>query len=95
MPIVMQTGVLVHYNQTMSHLTSCHMWWIANFLENKETRTVSHSYAESEYRSVAVTRSELTWLRALLGSLGVFHDFAKHLFCDNQAALRIAKMINK
>ena len=40
---------------------------------------------------MAVTRSELIRLKALLGSLGVLHDSAMHLFYDNQAAFHIAK----
>ena len=35
--------------------------------------------------------SELIWLRALLGSLGVFSLSPMHLFCDSQAALLIAR----
>jgi len=40
---------------------------------------------------MAMTTSKLIWLKALLVSLGVFHDSAMHLYCDNQAALHIAK----
>ena len=40
---------------------------------------------------MVVTTSELIWLKALLASLGVFHDSATHLFCDSQATLHIAK----
>jgi len=40
---------------------------------------------------MVMTTRELMWLKALLASLGVFHDSAMHLYCDNQAALHIAK----
>lgn len=59
--------------------------------KTKKQTTVSRSSAEAEYRSMAATTSELIWLKALLASLGVFHDSAMHLFCDSQAALHIVK----
>ena len=43
------------------------------------------------YGSLVTTTSKLIWLKALLASLGVFHDSAMHLHCDSQAALHIAK----
>jgi len=58
--------------------------------KTKKQTTVSRSSAEAEYRSMAATTSELIWLKALLASLGVFHDSAMHLSCDSQAALHIA-----
>ncbi|KAK2999903.1 hypothetical protein RJ639_023010 [Escallonia herrerae] len=56
----------------------------------KKQPTVSRSSAEAEYRSMAVTTCELTWLKSFLLSLGVHHDRPMRLFCDNQAALHIA-----
>ncbi|KAK3014590.1 hypothetical protein RJ639_009823 [Escallonia herrerae] len=56
----------------------------------KKQPTVSRSSAEAEYRSMAVTTCELTWLKSFLLSLGVHHDCPMRLFCDNQAALHIA-----
>ncbi|PKI73561.1 hypothetical protein CRG98_006142 [Punica granatum] len=58
--------------------------------KTKKQTTISKSSAEAEYRAMAATVSELLWLRALLRSLGVSHDFPMRLFCDNQAALHIA-----
>ena len=40
---------------------------------------------------MAVTTSELVWLKSFLASLGVFHTSPMHLYCDSQAALHIAK----
>jgi len=40
---------------------------------------------------MAVTTSELVWLKSLLGSLGVFFNIPMCLYCDSQAALHIAK----
>ncbi|KAK3039409.1 LOW QUALITY PROTEIN: hypothetical protein RJ639_027658 [Escallonia herrerae] len=56
----------------------------------KKQPTVSRSSVEAEYRSMAVTTCELTWLKSFLLSLGVYHDRPMRLFCDNQAALHIA-----
>ncbi|KAK3011732.1 hypothetical protein RJ639_012295 [Escallonia herrerae] len=56
----------------------------------KKQPTVSRSSAEAEYRSMAVTTCELTWLKSFLLSLGVHHDRPMRLFSDNQAALHIA-----
>ena len=39
---------------------------------------------------MAMVVSELTWLKSLLASLGVFHDKPMKLYCDNKAALHIA-----
>ncbi|PKI72019.1 hypothetical protein CRG98_007565 [Punica granatum] len=58
--------------------------------KTRKQTTVSKSFAEAKYRAMAVTGSELLWLRSLLKSLGTHHDDPMHLFCDNQAALHIA-----
>ncbi|KAK3017685.1 hypothetical protein RJ639_004052 [Escallonia herrerae] len=52
---------------------------------------VSRSSAEAEYRSMAMTTGELLWLKGILRSLGVSHNFAMHLSCNSQADLHIAK----
>jgi len=68
---------------------------IAYFLEtliswkSKKQSVVSRSSAEAEYRSMASTCSELTWLRYLLQDLCLSHPQAAQLYCDNQAALHI------
>ncbi|XP_019178164.1 PREDICTED: uncharacterized protein LOC109173391 [Ipomoea nil] len=56
----------------------------------KKQSVVSRSSAEAEYRAMAVTVSELLWLRWLLFELGSQRKHATPLFCDNQAALHIA-----
>ncbi|KAJ4771370.1 Retroelement pol polyprotein-like [Rhynchospora pubera] len=58
--------------------------------KTKKQHTVSRSSAEAEYRSMATTACELTWLKALLQSLGVSHAQPMKLMCDSQAALHIA-----
>ncbi|KAK3028814.1 hypothetical protein RJ639_038641 [Escallonia herrerae] len=67
------------------------------FLENslvswksKKQANVSRSSAEAEYRAMANTCLELTWLRYILQDLRVPQVAPTRLFCDNQAALHIA-----
>ncbi|KAJ4758369.1 Retroelement pol polyprotein-like [Rhynchospora pubera] len=58
--------------------------------KTKKQHTVSRSSAEAEYRSMATTACELTWLKSLLQFLGVSHTQPMQLFCDSQAAIHIA-----
>ena len=59
--------------------------------KTKKQATVSRASAEAEYRAMAVTTSELLWIRSFLVSLSVFLTQPMHLAYDNQAALHIAK----
>ncbi|XP_019259726.1 PREDICTED: uncharacterized protein LOC109237802 [Nicotiana attenuata] len=56
----------------------------------KKQSTISRSSAEAEYRSMAHTVVELTWLRGLLKELTIDVTEPMELFCDNKAALQIA-----
>ncbi|XP_016647585.1 PREDICTED: uncharacterized mitochondrial protein AtMg00810-like [Prunus mume] len=56
----------------------------------KRQRTVSLSSAEAEYRAMASTCCEVTWLRFLLQDLHLPSSGASCMYCDNQAALHIA-----
>ena len=58
--------------------------------KTKKQSTVSRSSAEAEYRSMATTCCEVTWLKNILKDLKVNHAQPVMLFCDNQAALHIA-----
>lgn len=58
--------------------------------KTKKQGTVSRSTAEAEYRSMATTCCEITWLRNIVKDLNVDHRAAIKLFCDNQAAIHIA-----
>ncbi|KAK2967943.1 hypothetical protein RJ640_029935 [Escallonia rubra] len=57
--------------------------------KSKKQANVSRSSAEAEYRAMANTCLELTWLRYILQDLRVPQVAPTQLFCDNQAALHI------
>ncbi|KAF5472024.1 hypothetical protein F2P56_008774 [Juglans regia] len=65
-------------------------WHESYLLVHKKKTTVVRSSAEAEYRAMAVTTCELTWLKQLLTDLGIPHPAPFHLHCDNQSALHIA-----
>eukprot|EP00258_Populus_trichocarpa_P045856 XP_024461875.1 uncharacterized protein LOC112328334 [Populus trichocarpa] len=58
--------------------------------KSKKQSIVSRSSAEVEYRAMAATVSELTWLRFLFADLHIEHSQVATFYCDNQAAIHIA-----
>ena len=54
---------------------------------SKKQNVVSRSSAEAEYRSMASTCCEITWLFFLLEDFRIQHSKAAFLYCDNKAAL--------
>lgn len=57
---------------------------------SKKPNTVARSSAEVEYRAMAATASEITWLRQLLQQLKFGDTQDTRLLCDNQTALHIS-----
>lgn len=57
---------------------------------SKKQSIVSRSSAKAEYRAMATTTCELTWILHLLQDLHVKHNKPVLVFCDNQAAIHIA-----
>jgi len=61
-------------------------------LEDKEAKkTVAKSIAEAEYRAMSATTSELEWISYILHDLCVPVSLPFTLYCDNKAAMHIAK----
>ena len=58
--------------------------------KRKKQTVVARSSAEAEYRAMALTTCEITWLVSLLKELGLKNLPAAVLKCDNQAAISIA-----
>ncbi|KAL5537677.1 hypothetical protein UlMin_043566 [Ulmus minor] len=59
--------------------------------KSKKQHIVSRSSAEAEYRAMANTSCEITWLLALLKDFGIDHYAPALLFCDNQSTLHIVE----
>jgi hypothetical protein len=57
---------------------------------SKKQPTVSRSSTEAEYRSLATTAAELTWLQHLLHDLGIKLERRPLILCDNQSAIHLA-----
>ncbi|GKB60521.1 retrovirus-related pol polyprotein from transposon RE2 [Tanacetum coccineum] len=51
--------------------------------KTKKQHNVSRSSAEAEYRSMALTTSELKWLKGLLKSFGIYHPQPMLLYYDS------------
>lgn len=58
--------------------------------KSKKQPVVARSSAEAEYRAMALTTCEVTWLTALLKDLGINKLPPTVVNCDNKAALAIA-----
>ncbi|GJU32336.1 uncharacterized mitochondrial protein-like protein [Tanacetum coccineum] len=59
--------------------------------KSKKQDVLSKSSTEAEYRAMAVTTSEIVWLRWLLADMGVRISHSTPLYCDNRSAIQIAR----
>ncbi|XP_043693083.1 uncharacterized mitochondrial protein AtMg00810-like [Telopea speciosissima] len=64
---------------------NCSISW-----KTKKQHTISRSSAKAEYRAMAVTTCEITWLSYLFQDIGLSIPKPVLLFCNNQAVLHIA-----
>ena len=62
---------------------------LVTWISQKQS-VVSHSSAESEYRAMADTTSEMLWLKSLLIELDFPPPSPVKMYCDNEAATFIA-----
>ncbi|XP_070031713.1 secreted RxLR effector protein 161-like [Nicotiana tomentosiformis] len=59
--------------------------------KSKKQHIISLSSVEAEYKAMSKAAAEVTWISRLLGDFGVSCSSLVPLFCDNQAALHIAR----
>ncbi|KAE8696738.1 Aminomethyltransferase [Hibiscus syriacus] len=64
---------------------SCLVTW-----SSKKQKTVSRSTMEAEYKCVADTATEVTWVSALLADLGVTPRQEPIIWCDNTGAVALS-----
>jgi hypothetical protein len=55
----------------------------------KKQPTISRSSAEAEYRAMASTSAELTWISFILRDIGLYQSRPLVQFCDNLSALHM------
>lgn len=58
---------------------------------SKKQPTVSRSSAEAEYRALATTAAEITWLQYLFHDLGITFERKPILLCDNKSAIHMSR----
>ncbi|GJZ72583.1 uncharacterized mitochondrial protein-like protein, partial [Tanacetum coccineum] len=59
--------------------------------KSKKQDVLSRSSTEAEYRAMAVTTSEIVWLRWLLADMGVHITSLTPLYCDNRSGIQIVR----
>jgi hypothetical protein len=57
---------------------------------SKKQPTVSRSSTEAEYRALATTAAEITWLQHLFHELNITLERRPLLLCDNQSAIHLS-----
>ena len=59
-------------------------------MEVKETKTISRSSAEAEYRSIATTVTEIIWLKGLFEELGIEVSLPINIHTDSKSSMQLA-----
>ncbi|GKE20340.1 uncharacterized mitochondrial protein-like protein [Tanacetum coccineum] len=59
--------------------------------KSKKQDVLLRSSAEAEYRVMAITTSEIVWLRWLFTDTGFYITSPTPLYCDNRSAIQIAR----
>ena len=80
-------------NQTDRRSTSGYFTFVEGNLvtwRSKKQNVVSRSNAESEYRIMTQSASEIIWIYQLLDEVGLKTSVPTKLWCDNQVAPHIA-----
>ena len=57
---------------------------------SKKQTTVTRSSIEAEYRALATTAAEVSWLRILFKKLRIFLSHVPVLWCDNASAIALS-----
>lgn len=77
--------------QEIYHMMLRFLWTIPLLQEDQKQSTVSRSTVEAEYRSMGHTCCELKWISYLPKDFNIKIPLPVNLYCDNQAAIAIAK----
>ena len=72
-----------------------HVWGNLVTWRSKKQAVVSRSSAETKFKAMAQGICDGIWLRRLLTKLKTPMDKTMKLFCDNQAAISIAKILGQ
>ena len=60
------------------------------YWSSKKQTTIAHSSTEAEYRVLATTAAEVSWLRILFKELRIFLSHIPVLWCDNALAIALS-----
>ena len=78
----------------MTKSVSAYCIYLGNNLiswSSKKQGVIARSSAESEYRALASTSAELTWMQSLFAEIGVCCTDKPIIWCDNISAAELAK----
>ena len=60
----------------------------------KKQNTMSRSSTEAEYRALAISAAELSWLRILFKELKIFLPYVPVIWCDNISAIALSRILS-